>query len=192
MSDAVRQVLAFWFGEEGDPDWGAMCEAWFEKSDDFDQACRDGFLDLYEQAAAGKLDDWMASADGCLALLILLDQLPRNMFRGSARMYATDDKALAIAEHVAAKGLDASMTDVQKLFAHLPFEHAEDLDHQNRHVAYIDANYHGPRREECQKAAARHQEIIARFGRFPHRNDILDRVSTDEEIEFLKEPNSSF
>ncbi|MEM7121572.1 MAG: DUF924 family protein [Pseudomonadota bacterium] len=188
----MKRVLAFWFGENGDPDWGAMREAWFEKSDDFDRACRDGFLDLHEQAASDKLDDWMASADGTLALLILLDQLPRNMFRGSARMYATDNKALAIAEHAVANGLDAEMTDVQKLFAHLPFEHAEDLDHQKRHVAYIDANYHGPKRKECQEAAARHLEIIDRFGRFPHRNEILGRVSTDEEIEFLKEPNSSF
>ena len=188
----MKRVLAFWFGENGDPDWGAMREAWFEKSDDFDRACRDGFLDLHEQAAADKLDDWMASADGALALLILLDQLPRNMFRGSARMYATDDKALAVAEHIVSNGLDAGMTDVQKLFAHLPFEHAEDLDHQKRHVAYIDANYHGPKRKECQEAAARHLEIIDRFGRFPHRNEILGRVSTDEEIEFLKEPNSSF
>lgn len=188
----MDRVLAFWFGEEGDPDWGDMRKQWFEKNDAFDQACRDDFMELYEQAARGDLDSWMASADGSLALLILLDQLSRNMFRGDARMYVADDKALAIAQHVAEHGFHKSMTDVQKLFAHLPFEHAEVLEHQHLHCAYIQDHYHGPQRDECLKAAARHREIIERFGRFPHRNEILGRVSTDEEVAFLKEPDSSF
>lgn len=188
----MDRVLAFWFGKEGDPDWGQPRHDWFNKSDAFDQACRDGFLDLHEQAARGDLDDWMASAEGSLALLILLDQLPRNMFRGTPRMYDSDSKALAIAEHAIDNDFDQGLTDVQKLFMHLPFEHAEDLDHQKRHLAYVMANFHGSRRDKSLEAASRHLEIIERFGRFPHRNEILGRTSSDEEIEFLKEPNSSF
>jgi uncharacterized protein (DUF924 family) len=192
MSTEIDRVLAFWFGRKGDPDWAQSREDWWKKDPDFDRACRDGFLRLYEQAARGDLDDWMASSDGSLALVILLDQLPRNMFRGQPRMYAADGKALGLAAHIDARGFDAAMTDVQKLFAHLPFEHDETLASQQRHVAYVRANYHGPRRDECLKAADRHLEIIERFGRFPHRNEILGRVSTPEEIAFLEEPNSSF
>lgn len=192
MNDDIDRALAFWFGREGDPDWGQSREDWWKKDPAFDQACRDGFLDLHERAHLGELDDWMASMEGSLALIILLDQLPRNMFRGTPRMYVSDDKARDIANHILAEGHDAAMTDVQKLFAHLPFEHHEDLDSQRRHVAYIAANYFGPRRENAQEAAERHHEIIERFGRFPHRNDILGRTSTPEEIAFLKEPNSSF
>jgi len=192
VSTEIDRVLAFWFGREGDPDWAQSREDWWKKDPDFDQACRDGFLKLYEQAARGDLDDWMASSDGSLALVILLDQLPRNMFRGQPRMYAADGKALGLAAHIDAQGFAAAMTDVQKLFAHLPFEHDENLASQQRHVDYVHANYHGPRRDACLKAADRHLEIIERFGRFPHRNEILGRVSTPEEIAFLEEPNSSF
>jgi uncharacterized protein (DUF924 family) len=192
MNADIDKVLAFWFGREGEKDWGQHRENWWKKDPDFDQACRDGFLDLYEQAARGALDDWKAAWDGSLALVILLDQLPRNMFRGSARMYAADAKARTLAAHIDARGFDAAMTDVQKLFAHLPFEHDENLASQQRHVAYVRAHYHGPRRDECLTAADRHLEIIERFGRFPHRNAILGRASTPDEIAFLEEPNSSF
>lgn len=192
MNPDVDRVLAFWFGREGDPDWGQSREAWWNKEPAFDQACRDGFVALYEQAAKGELDHWRDSMEGSLALVILLDQLPRNMFRGTPRMYAADDKARDVAGHIVERGFDAAMTDIQKLFAHLPFEHHEALASQRRHVAYVRANYHGPRRENALEAADRHLEIIERFGRFPHRNEILGRGSTLEEIAFLEEPNSSF
>jgi uncharacterized protein (DUF924 family) len=192
VSCDVDRVLVFWFGRKDDPDWAQSREDWWKKDPDFDQACRDGFLELYEQAARGDLDDWMADWEGSLALVILLDQLPRNMFRDSARMYAADELARAVAEHIDTNGFDAAMTDVQKLFAHLPFEHHENLASQQRHVDYVRTKYHGPRRDECLKAADRHLEIIERFGRFPHRNEILGRASTPEEVAFLKEPNSSF
>ncbi len=192
MNGDIERVLTFWFGKKGDPDWGESREAWWSKNPDFDQACRDGFFELHERAARGELDDWPDDWQGSLALIILLDQLPRNMFRDTARMYATDAKARDMAHHIAANGCDAAMTDVQKLFAHLPFEHHEDLESQNLHVTYIEANYHGPRRDEAFKASHRHHEIIERFGRFPHRNEILGRTSTAEELAFLEEPNSSF
>ena len=192
MNGDIERVLTFWFGRKGDPDWGEHREDWWKKDQKFDQACCDEFLDLYEQAAGGDLDGWMDDWEGSLALIILLDQLPRNMFRGTPKMYAADHKARNVAGHIANMAFDAAMTDVQKLFAHLPFEHHEDLESQNLHVTYISANYHGPRRDESLKAAHRHHEIIERFGRFPHRNEILGRVSTPEETAFLMEPNSSF
>ena len=192
MNLEIDRLLAFWFGRKGDPDWGESREGWWKKDPNFDRACRDGFLNLHERALRGDLDDWLGSNEGSLALVILLDQLPRNMFRGSPRMYASDMKAREVANHIDAEGFDAAMTDVQKLFAHLPFEHHEDLASQLRHVAFVQTSYHGPRRDQCLKAAERHLEIIERFGRFPHRNEILGRVSTPEEIAFLEEPNSSF
>jgi uncharacterized protein (DUF924 family) len=192
MNPDIERILAFWFGREGDEGWGQSRDAWWEKEPEFDQACRDGFLALHEEAAAGELDRWRHSRAGALALIILLDQLPRNMFRDTPRMYASDEKAREIAAHIVDRRFYGAMTDVQKLFAHLPFEHHEDLTSQHRHVAFIMAYYHGPRRPQALKAAERHLEIVERFGRFPHRNEILGRASTAEELAFLKEPNSSF
>ncbi|MGY8997110.1 MAG: DUF924 family protein [Alphaproteobacteria bacterium] len=192
MKHDIETVLEFWFGKPGDADWATMHDAWFTKSDEFDQQCCDVCLSLHERAAAGRLEDWADSADGALALIILLDQMPRNMFRGTPRMYATDPKARALAELIDARGFKQDYTDVQCLFADLPFEHAENLEDQVRHVAFVEAHYHGPQRESCLEAAHRHHEIVERFGRFPHRNDILGRETTAKEDEFLKEPMSSF
>jgi uncharacterized protein (DUF924 family) len=192
MHHDIHTVLEFWFGKPGETDWGAMRESWFTKSDAFDQACRDACLSLHERAAAGELEDWADTAEGALALVILLDQMPRNMFRSTPRMYATDPKAQALAEMIDQRGHKRAYTDVQALFADLPFEHAENLEDQERHVSFVENHYHGPQREECLIAARRHHEIIDRFGRFPHRNDILGRATTPEEAEFLKEPMSSF
>lgn len=192
MKNDIKTVLEFWFGQPGDAEWATMREAWFTKSDDFDQECHDVCLSLHERAAGGKLEEWAEASDGALALIILLDQMPRNMFRGTPRMYATDPKARALAEMIDARDFKRDYTDVQSLFSDLPFEHAENLDDQVRHVAYVEKDYHGPQRETCLKAALRHHEIVERFGRFPHRNDILGRETTPEEADFLKEPMSSF
>ncbi|MBT6204251.1 MAG: DUF924 domain-containing protein [Rhodospirillaceae bacterium] len=185
-------MLHFWFGHPDDADWGSMREDWFTKSDGYDQRCRDVCLSLHERAADGEFGHWADQAGGALALIILLDQLPRNMFRGTPRMYASDPTARAMAELIDARGFKAGYTDVQKLFAYLPFEHAENLDDQIRHVAFVEQHCHGPQRDQCLVASHRHHEIIERFGRFPHRNDILGRDTTDEEHTFLKEPMSSF
>ena len=192
MAEGIDEVLAFWFGRPGDHDWGAMRKAWFAKDETFDRRCRELGLTPYRQAAAGELDGWAETAAGALALVVVLDQLPRNMFRGTAAMYATDAKARQIARLIDERGYKSAYSEVQTLFADLPFEHSEDVADQRRHAAFVEHHYRGPEREQCLIAARRHLEIVERFGRFPHRNAILGRETTAEEREFLKEPMSSF
>jgi uncharacterized protein (DUF924 family) len=184
----IDKVLAFWFGREGEKDWGQHRESWWKKEPDFDQACRDGFLEIYEQAARCDLDDWKATWDGSLALVILLDQLPRNMFRGHPRAFATDAHALAVAEHALDQGFDRSLPVDQRMFLYLPFEHSEHLAQQNRSVALFGSLGD----DRLVDYAVRHQQIVERFGRFPHRNAILGRANTQEEAAFLQQPGSSF
>ena len=178
----ARAVLDFWFREAGP-------EAWFKRSDAFDETCRDRFLALHEDAAAGRLDGWAGTADGALALLILLDQLPRNMFRGSPRAFATDPKARGIARDAIAAGFDLALPAERRIFVYLPLEHSEDPDDQRDCVALVRERIGDA---EMIDYAERHLAIIARFGRFPHRNAILGRPSTEEEQEFLAQPGSSF
>lgn len=161
--------------------WQAAGPArWFAKDEDFDRVFRERFMDAHFQAARRELDGWAADAQGLLALLLLLDQYPRNAFRGSAHMYATDPLALHFARRLVDSGGDAQLPPSLRPFAYLPFEHAEDLAEQERAVALCTALgdpylYH----------AIEHRDIIARFGRFPHRNAILLRESTSEELAFL-------
>lgn len=192
MDEGIDTVLTFWFGRPGDDDWGAMRKAWFSKDDAFDRRCRQVGLEPYRRAAAGGLDGWTGTAAGALALVVLLDQLPRNMFRGTPAMYATDARAREIARLIDERGYKSAYSEVQALFADLPFEHSEDVADQHRHTAFVEERYRGPEREQCLTAAKRHLEIVERFGRFPHRNAILGRETTAEEQEFLKEPMSSF
>jgi uncharacterized protein (DUF924 family) len=176
---SADDVLRFWF-EEHPKDW-------FVKNPAFDAAVRVRFLSLYEDAAAGRLAHWTDAPRSCLALVILLDQFPRNMFRGEARAFATDAQARAAARAILARGWDKAMTQPEQLFAYLPFEHSESLEDQGLSCELMkdfDA--------EQYRYAARHREIIERFGRFPHRNGILGRQSTPAEIEFLKQPGSGF
>jgi uncharacterized protein (DUF924 family) len=142
---------------------------------------------VWERAARGELDPWRATPLASLALLVILDQFPRNMFRGTARAFATDPRALAAAGSALARGFDRLLSPSERTFVYLPFEHAEDLAAQRRSLALFEAL--DPNDMEYVK---RHYEIIARFGRFPHRNAVLGRESTAEEIEFLKRPGSSF
>ena len=186
--DITPKVLRFWFG---DPEPGAAPEpreAWFKPSPEFDMEISDRFLADYERAAAGEMADLMADVEGCLALTILLDQFPRNMFRGTARAFAADGLALEAARHAVEHGLDLKLHPVQALFQYLPFEHSEDLEDQIRSVALFEALGNA----EWTDYAVRHRDIVARFGRFPHRNQALGRTSTPEEVDFLKGPNSSF
>lgn len=187
-------VLRFWF-EETEP------KQHFIKDPAFDQRVRDVLGDLHFQAYAGALDGWLADAQGCLALCILLDQAPRNMFRDTPQAFASDPKALTVAEHIVDHGFDRHLPFGQRVFAYLPFEHAEDRALQARSVALYDALLKeataqdpglGQRFEITYDYALRHQVIVDRFGRFPHRNAILDRPSSDEERAFLSEPGSSF
>lgn len=153
---------------------------WFRKDEAFDAHFRERFLALHERAAAGELDRWAATAEGALALLILLDQFPRNAFRGSARMYATDEHAQHIARAVLAQGLDEQVPPELRNFMYLPLMHAESAAGQELSVAKTAALGGEPHR-----FALHHRDIIARFGRFPHRNELLGRASTQEELQFL-------
>jgi uncharacterized protein (DUF924 family) len=189
--DAAR-ILAFWFGDDGDPDCAARRALWFEADAAFDRAVGEHCAQLHEAAAAGHLDGWAATPLGCLALLILLDQVPRNLFRGTPRAYATDAQALAHARAALAAGHDRALTPVQRWFVYLPFEHSEALADQRRALALFEALAHHPPSAEALDVVRRHVEIIERFGRFPHRNAILGRASTPEEEAFLREPNSAF
>jgi uncharacterized protein (DUF924 family) len=167
-------VLRFW-REAGEA-------AWFRKDEDFDAAFRARFLEAHEAAAAGALDGWAETPEGALALILLLDQFPRNCFRGQARMFATDAKAVAVAEAAIAAGHDMAIGQDLRVFFYLPFEHAEDLALQERCVALCT-----PLREDYLRFAVLHRDIIARFGRFPHRNAVLGRESSAEELAFLAE-----
>jgi uncharacterized protein (DUF924 family) len=178
-----EQVLGFWFAPE-------RRKQWFEVSPDFDEEVRHVLGPPHEQAAAGRLEGWRDNPDGCLALCILLDQAPRNIFRGTPRAYATDPQARAVARHAVERGFDLALADKdRRMFLYLPLEHSEELADQELCVALCRERIDDP---EYLRYAERHREIVQRFGRFPHRNAILGRESTPEEEAFLKEPLSSF
>ncbi len=185
-------VLDFWFGREGEPGYGEFREAWFRKDPDFDREVRDRFGDLYQQAAAGELDGWKEDARGCLALVICLDQFPRNMFRGDARTHATDAKALETALHAVEGALDRELPAFQRMFLYMPFMHSEGLEEQRRSVELFGRLAAEPGAPDVTEYAVGHREIVERFGRFPHRNALLGRETTPEEAEFLTRPGSSF
>lgn len=155
-------------------------DAWFEKSDAFDRDFRNRFLELHYAAARRECDDWSAHAEGSLALMILLDQFPRNCFRGSAHMYATDPLARCFADRAIAAGQDLELDEQLRVFLYLPFEHSESLADQQRSVELTAA-----RAPDYLKYAEEHLEIVQRFGRFPHRNLMLGRATTAEEQAFL-------
>jgi uncharacterized protein (DUF924 family) len=168
------EVLSFW-REAG-------YDKWFSKDDAFDQACRDRFMSTHEAAARGDLSGWETTPDGALAVILLLDQFPRNMFRGTPAVYKTDPAALLAADRAIERGYDMMAEPELRQFFYLPFMHSESLRHQQRSVALNEA-FGEP---EYLKYAHHHHDIIARFGRFPHRNGILGREMTPAEEEFLK------
>jgi uncharacterized protein (DUF924 family) len=185
----AEEILDFWFGREGEPGYGEFREAWFRKDPEFDQRVRDSFEALHEAAASGELDGWKEEARSCLALVILLDQFPRNMFRGDPRSYATDHKAQETAEHAVDRALDRELPEFQRMFLYMPFMHSENLEHQRRSVELFRVL---GGEDDATGYAVAHMEIIERFGRFPHRNEVLGRRTTPEEAEFLTQPGSSF
>tara|TARA_B100000686_G_scaffold345896_1_gene431327 strand:- start:460 stop:1068 length:609 start_codon:yes stop_codon:yes gene_type:complete len=185
-------VLKFWFGSRDVPDYGTRRAIWFESTEEQDVEIRDRFLATYESALAGKFDPHKESPDGCLALIVTLDQLPRNMFRGTPRAFEADPIALECAQFALERGHDESYPQLIRIFFYLPFEHSEVLSDQQRCMELIHALPEYPDKPRNIKFGGRHLEIIERFGRFPHRNAILGRTSTPGEIEFLKEPDSSF
>jgi uncharacterized protein (DUF924 family) len=170
-----EEVIAFW--REAGP------ERWFDKDEGFDQACRDRFMLTYEAAARGDLNEWELTPEGALAVVLLLDQFPRNMFRGTRRAYATDHAALMTADRAVERGHDRQVDPELRRFFYLPFQHSESLRHQERSLT-LNEDLGDP---EIMKWARHHHDIVARFGRFPHRNACLGRETTPEEAAFLQE-----
>ncbi|RYZ02080.1 MAG: DUF924 family protein [Myxococcales bacterium] len=173
-SEEASSVLEFWKA--------AGHEAWFEKNPEFDARFRERFAEAHARAAAGALSSWLEAPLSALALVLLLDQYPRNAFRGTPRMYETDELAREAAKSAIARGHDRAVEPELQVFFYLPLSHSEDLGDQQRSVAL-----HERLSPELQKHAVDHADIVQRFGRFPHRNALLGRVSTPEEREFLAE-----
>jgi len=186
------EVLSFWFGAPDSPERGRPRKCWFEKSAAFDAEVRSRFLKVYERAAAGELSPWERTPLAAFALTVVLDQFPRNMFRGQARAFAADALALRVARGMVDHGFDSLQRPVERWFAYLPFEHAEDLAAQRRSVALFQGLAGDPDSAGTIAYAHKHYGIISRFGRFPHRNAILGRESTAEEMAFLSQPGSAF
>ncbi|MEO1069068.1 MAG: DUF924 family protein [Cyanobacteria bacterium J06638_6] len=195
VKDRPTKILRFWFGDPQDPqgEYGQPRQVWFKKDAAFDDRIRRLFLTDYERAAAGELDGWHQEVRSCLALVLLLDQFPRNLFRGEARSFATDSAALAVADYAVERGYDQQVLPVERMFFYLPLEHSEDLSDQDRCVALVRslAADH-PELQSYLDYAQRHRLVIQRFRRFPHRNEILGRATTAEEAEFLQQPGSRF
>lgn len=187
-----EKILDFWFGPPGSAERDRSRDIWFASDQGYDAALRDSFLADQQRAAAGEYDSWTATAEGSVALLLLLDQLPRNLYRGTPQAFATDARAREIAGITVPRGFDRDLPPVWRWFVYLPFEHSENMADQERSLALFAALPATPEHDEAKSYAKRHYDVIRRFGRFPHRNAILGRPSTPEEDEFLKEPGSSF
>lgn len=173
MSVTVREVVDFW--RDAGP------ERWFKHSETFDDMCDLSFADAHDDAASGALDDWLAEPDGALALVLLLDQIPRNIFRDDVRTWATDAQARKAAAQAIDNGFDQQVDPALRRFFYLPFMHSEDIDDQNRSVSLFQAMPE----PDADRWALHHREIIERFGRFPHRNALLGRDTTTEEQTWL-------
>jgi uncharacterized protein (DUF924 family) len=193
-------VLEFWFGNARDDTVTAQTQQklWWSKNATVDAGIRNRFGDLVETAASGKLDHWAQDAHGRLALILLCDQFPRNMYRDTPRAFSYDSLARKLALDGIAAGTDRELRAIERVFFYLPLEHSESVELQERCVALFTALAAGVPEADAKTFkgyvdyAVRHRDVIHRFGRFPHRNHILGRASTPEETAFLKQPGSSF
>ncbi|HVL75514.1 MAG TPA: DUF924 family protein [Noviherbaspirillum sp.] len=198
--ETIETILHFWFGTESDDARVASAQArlWWMKHPDVDREIRERFEGTLEAAMRGELDGWRASPRGRLALIVLADQFPRNMYRDTPRAFAYDAQARGWCLEALDAGADQALRPIERVFLYLPLEHSERLEDQERAVALFK-RLHEEAGEAARPAFAefldyayRHRDVIARFGRFPHRNRILQRASTDEEEAFLRTPGSSF
>ncbi len=169
-----QDILDFWFADE-------TRELWFDSTPEFDAELRERYRQTWEQARRGELDTWMETADGCLALAIVLDQFPLNMFRGSAESYSTEAQARGASRAAIERGFDRELEADRRAFLYLPFMHSEDIEDQRLALRLFDQ----PGLESNLRFAHHHHDIVARFGRFPHRNAALGRDSTEAEIAYL-------
>lgn len=189
----AQQVLDFWFGPTDGADHGRAREVWFRKDAAFDRLIAARFGTLMEAALAGALAHWQRDGPAALARIILLDQFTRNVFRDQARAFAGDERALAAARAMLDAGQHIDLLPVQRAFVYLPFEHAEDIAAQALSVQlFAELAADAPQFASMLDYARRHYEVIARFGRFPHRNAALGRVSTADELLSLRQPGSRF
>ncbi|MEM6781688.1 MAG: DUF924 family protein [Pseudomonadota bacterium] len=183
MKNSAPDVLQFWF-EDSQP------QQWFQVSPEFDAQIKERFEDQYNLAAEGLCDDWKNGPDGCLALCLLLDQFPRNMFRDTPKAFATDKQALLIAKHAIAKGFDQVLQPIKRRFIYLPYEHSENINDQRTCVELFEKMQdEDPLGYEY---AVKHLKVIEKFNRFPHRNAVLGRDNTEEEEEYLAQPGAGF
>ncbi|MBL4666609.1 MAG: DUF924 domain-containing protein [Sneathiella sp.] len=183
-----QKILNFWFHPEDHPDYGTARVEWFRKDPKFDAEIKQNFLFLYVKAKEGQLLQWTENRQGCLALILLFDQFSRNMFRDSPDAFQTDGKAREIARLVLSNGFFNDYKPLEKTFIVLPLEHSENMPDQKKSVELFKS--FGNENEITY--AERHYDVIAKFDRFPHRNEVLSRVSSEDEITFLSGPNSSF
>lgn len=188
----VTAILDFWFGDPNQPGYSQPQQFWFNNTPEFDQEIRIKFLEDYQQAANGELNDWINAPLSCLALILLLDQFPRNMFRNTPQAFANDREALSAAKHAISQGYDRDLLPVQRWFIYLPFEHSENLEEQNTSIKLFQQLSNDLVAKGAIDYALRHKQVIEKFGRFPHRNQILGRKSTPSEEEFLKQHPSGF
>jgi len=196
VSEGAERVLSFWIGTldaTGEPPPG-QSKLWYSKDAEFDARIQNEFGADLERAARGELEEWKSTPRGRLALVILLDQFSRNLNRGKASAFANDARALALAREGIERGEDRMLAAVERQFLYMPLMHAEDRDAQNLclDVFRRASAEMGGKLDGVIHYAERHRDIVARFGRFPHRNETLGRESTPEELEFLKQPGSSF
>ncbi|MGZ5236689.1 MAG: DUF924 family protein [Caldimonas sp.] len=189
----AQAVLDFWFGEEGSAEFGSQRKLWFSKDAAFDRRIAERFASTIEHALRGELDDWAVTASGALARILVLDQFTRNAFRGRKRAFAGDAQALAAASAMVGSRQDETLAPFMRVFVYLPFEHAEGMAMQDEAVRlFTRLAGAAPELADTLDYARRHREVIERFGRFPHRNAILGRLSTAEELVYLARPGSGF
>jgi len=189
--ERAQVLVDFWFGPPGDPEREQHRQIWFKSTQEHDNRLRELFLADYERAAAGALVAWGAAPESGLALVLLLDQIPRNIFRATPRAYAADPLARAVADRALARRFDAAFPPAWRKFFYMPFHHSEDLADQRRSVALFASVRDGTERGGLRRYGLPYVDVIERFGRFPHRNAILGRVSTPEEVAFLEKRDPS-
>ena len=200
MTEQPDRVLAFWFGPPGSATQIAerQRKLWFGKSPENDRAVIEGFAATLAAGTAGDLDHWARTPRGRLALVIVLDQFPHHVYRDQPQAFATDPQSLALSLDALESGDDSKLAPIERVFLYLPLEHAESLELQQRSVSLYEQLSREAAADERAlfdgflDYARKHREVVARFGRFPHRNEILGRASTPDEVEFLKQPGSRF
>lgn len=200
--EKIKKILHFWFGDlkKDEVPGDDKQKSWWMKDAEFDERIKNNFVNDLKMAIRGELDHWKTGPDSMLALIILLDQFSRNIYRDKSKAFSQDDQAIQICLEGIEKGFDKTLHPVERIFFYIPFMHSEDIDMQEKSLKYFSGlleEYKEPESvadvvSNSYKFAVKHYDIIKRFGRYPHRNEILGRESTPEEKKFLEQPGSSF